>query len=202
MRKKKVCRTCSGSYIGQGCASVFCSTECRDKFAEDSPHKCQKCNGTIDIGWSLKTWEASVVCQGCASVKPVKAIAQPRVELMIDEYDGPVATRWQLLERDGFRCVYCGGTPIYNAVVLQADHIVPLSKGGSNKMSNVVTACSDCNYAKCADHLVPESLDMLLEAVFRKNLVFGIAPDAEYLPHIDRVRGKRMLSQQFSKARA
>ena len=41
-------------------------------------------------------------------------------------------------------CVYCGATN----VPLQIDHIVPRSKNGSNRRSNLTVACEQCNQAK------------------------------------------------------
>lgn len=55
--------------------------------------------------------------------------------------------RDRILERDNFRCTYCGalGAP---SVELEVDHVVPLSRGGTHEMSNLVTACGDCNLSK------------------------------------------------------
>ena len=46
-------------------------------------------------------------------------------------------------------CVYCGTalTPEEGT----EDHVVPLSKGGRNHISNVVLACSPCNVRKGND---------------------------------------------------
>lgn len=55
-------------------------------------------------------------------------------------------TRFQVFERDGFTCQYCGKQP--PDVVLHVDHIHPFSKGGSDDMDNLVTSCSDCNLGK------------------------------------------------------
>jgi hypothetical protein len=46
-------------------------------------------------------------------------------------------------ERDGHACVYCGNTKY-----LTLDHLVPLSRGGSNDEENLVTACRPCNSKK------------------------------------------------------
>lgn len=56
--------------------------------------------------------------------------------------------RFEIFKRDGFRCVYCGSTPVQSA--LRVDHVVPVSEGGTNKHSNLVTACFDCNAGKAA----------------------------------------------------
>lgn len=41
------------------------------------------------------------------------------------------------------RCFYCG-----SAARLTADHVTPLSKGGSNTIDNIVGACLSCNCSK------------------------------------------------------
>jgi len=54
--------------------------------------------------------------------------------------------RFVILNRDGFRCRYCGATP--GETGLHVDHIVPASAGGTCDESNLVTACVDCNLGK------------------------------------------------------
>jgi hypothetical protein len=49
-----------------------------------------------------------------------------------------------ILARDNFRCVYCGETE----ADLHIDHIVPISRGGTNDESNLATACATCNSSK------------------------------------------------------
>jgi 5-methylcytosine-specific restriction endonuclease McrA len=61
--------------------------------------------------------------------------------------------------RDGFACVYCGGTPRAvrapyenaNALApgLQIDHVRPRSQGGTNGAHNLATVCDACNRSKC-----------------------------------------------------
>lgn len=59
--------------------------------------------------------------------------------------------RFEVLKRDGFACGYCGRKP--PEVVLHCDHVVPVSRGGSNDMDNLRTACRDCNLGKGARRL-------------------------------------------------
>jgi len=54
--------------------------------------------------------------------------------------------REYLLERDGRHCMYCGKT----GIPLQVEHVIPRSRGGSNRPSNLVMACEDCNTKKAA----------------------------------------------------
>lgn len=55
-------------------------------------------------------------------------------------------TRFEVFKRDGFKCMYCGAHP--PAVLLECDHIEPVSLGGTNDESNLVTACQGCNRGK------------------------------------------------------
>jgi hypothetical protein len=54
--------------------------------------------------------------------------------------------RFEVLRRDSFTCTYCGRQP--PEVKLQVDHVVPWSKGGTHELSNLRTACRDCNLGK------------------------------------------------------
>lgn len=62
-----------------------------------------------------------------------------------------------LFARDGYTCQYCGRyqTQLRHRECLTRDHLVPLSRGGGNEWTNVVTACSSCNTRK-GNHLPDE----------------------------------------------
>jgi 5-methylcytosine-specific restriction endonuclease McrA len=65
-----------------------------------------------------------------------------------------------LFARDHYRCEFCGRhqSVLRERECLTRDHLVPLSRGGTNAWSNVVTACSSCN-ARKGNHL-PEEVGM------------------------------------------
>ena len=65
-----------------------------------------------------------------------------------------------LFARDRYRCQYCGrlGAELKQRETLTRDHLVPISRGGTNDWTNVVTACSPCNTRK-ANHL-PDEINM------------------------------------------
>ena len=50
----------------------------------------------------------------------------------------------ELCERYGNKCLACGDTE----AVLEADHVVPLTKGGSDSISNIQPLCGSCNRKK------------------------------------------------------
>jgi hypothetical protein len=80
----------------------------------------------------------------------------------IRAYDGQrlPAPEWRIVRtivllRDDYICVYCGSEDD-----LHVDHRIPVSKGGSNRLDNLVTACGPCNQSKG-----PKSLESWLRLV-------------------------------------
>lgn len=65
--------------------------------------------------------------------------------------------REYLLEKWGRKCAYCG----LENTRLEIDHIIPRSKGGSNRISNLIIACQNCNIKKAnttiQDFLIKDS---------------------------------------------
>ena len=74
----------------------------------------------------------------------------------------PAFTRFNVFLRDHFHCQYCGRLQIElkPRESLTRDHLIPLSRGGANDWTNVVTACSPCNLLK-GNRLLRESGMML-----------------------------------------
>lgn len=67
-------------------------------------------------------------------------------------------TRFDVFKRDQFTCQYCGQTP--PKVILEIDHIRPVSQGGDDSKDNLITACFDCNRGKGAEALtaIPQTI--------------------------------------------
>jgi hypothetical protein len=61
--------------------------------------------------------------------------------------------RFEVFKRDGFKCQYCGACA--PEVVLEVDHIHPVSKDGDHDIMNFVTSCFDCNRGK-SDRLLSD----------------------------------------------
>lgn len=55
-------------------------------------------------------------------------------------------TNGNLFIRDQHTCGYCGR--VHRSEKLSRDHIIPVSKGGPNIWTNVITACKVCNHEK------------------------------------------------------
>jgi 5-methylcytosine-specific restriction endonuclease McrA len=104
--------------------------------------------------------------------RPVKqsSVSQPLPKIELTYLDSPAhSTRFRLpkspyerieltlrerifiLNRDKRTCQMCGRKA--PEVILEIDHIIPVSKGGSNHPTNLQVLCFDCNRGKGADLL-------------------------------------------------
>jgi 5-methylcytosine-specific restriction endonuclease McrA len=65
-----------------------------------------------------------------------------------------------LFARDRYQCQYCGRpqAALRPRESLTRDHLIPISRGGLNEWTNVVTACSPCNTRK--GNRLPHEIDM------------------------------------------
>lgn len=75
--------------------------------------------------------------------KKVRAFAKKAV----DTIRVKPGIRWQVFQRDDFKCVACGLSQ-KDGAILHVDHIVPRSKGGSDTLDNYQTLCQTCNIGK------------------------------------------------------
>lgn len=70
-------------------------------------------------------------------------------EISGSDYQQGEIAGWQIrsyvFHRDGHKCAYCGAV---RAERYELDHITPRSRRGTNRVSNLVVACQDCNITK------------------------------------------------------
>lgn len=94
----------------------------------------------------------------------------------------PTLTNRELFARDRWTCAYCG--KIFSELKLTRDHIIPVSRGGKDVWTNVVTACEHDNHKKD---------DKLLHEVGMELLYVPYAPNrAEHLI----LKGRKILPVQ------
>jgi len=87
----------------------------------------------------------------------------PHTHLFSDSYTPPLSNK-ALFRRDQSLCLYCGEQ--FPNFMLSRDHVKPLSQGGADTWSNVVTACKRCNNHK-AGRTPEQSCMQLLAIPFR-----------------------------------
>lgn len=83
--------------------------------------------------------------------------------------------RWRLMRRDGFRCRWCGVGADEAGVVLELDHIIAFSRGGSDDDDNLATACERCNQGKSDSDIRPSEVDLLLITIGRELFDAGLS---------------------------
>ena len=123
-------------------------------------------------------------------IQPIIAL-QGRIR---NRFSPPLCNR-TLFRRDDHRCLYCGFK--LSRAELTRDHVMPVSRGGTDRWENVVAACKRCNWQK--DDRTPEEAHMPLLAVpFRPNTYewHFLAKDRVLVDQMD------YLSRQFKAKRA
>lgn len=104
--------------------------------------------------------------------------------------------RFEVFKRDSFKCQYCGAMP--PVVVLEVDHIIPVSKSGTDDIDNLITSCFDCNRGKSNRDLTTlpqstiEKTEQLIEreeqyAAYKEILSKIKARQAEEIDAIDEI---------------
>lgn len=74
-----------------------------------------------------------------------------------------------IYERDNFTCIYCGKNSIEDSIKLTFDHVIPISRGGSNLVPNIITSCDICNKSKNNKILNDELLQKVLTTIEQRN---------------------------------
>jgi 5-methylcytosine-specific restriction endonuclease McrA len=70
--------------------------------------------------------------------------------------------------RSGQKCSWCGKT---DTQTMEVDHIIPLSKGGTNTIENMVWACRSCNSKKSASNPVSFAAKMRVQGYTSKLII-------------------------------
>lgn len=106
------------------------------------------CNTRRAIGLMM-TSKATLILNGRGYIRTVsqkyprpsvirleRMIKRPRIRVKL--------SKREVLRRDNYTCQYCGKKVPH----LTIDHIIPRSRGGEYKWSNLVAACPSCNHRK------------------------------------------------------
>jgi superfamily II DNA or RNA helicase len=129
--------------------------------------------------------------------KPPKSPQEenPNDEYLTDEI------RKQIFTRDHFTCLCCGKEKS-RYVRLCSDHILPVSMGGKNEISNLQTLCEYCNTTKCINEIDfrtnitplnrPKEAFILYDSVYSDNMQNAIRRIINVFYHCSAVYELRM----------
>lgn len=160
---------------------------------------------------NVKSWYSRLLSRASISVAQVETSSFDTqlmenadisgVEYQQGELQG-YEVRQYVLERGGHTCSYCDAKD----VALNLDHVLPRSRGGSNRVSNLVPACKPCNDAKSnravEDYLVdrPEVLRQV-KAQLRSPLKDAAVMNATRFAIVDALRDFGLEVQMWSGGR-
>lgn len=137
-------------------------------FGSDAPKEpirgLAKCRFHFMVADLLRTGSNAATLILCANVGESKSFGISAGGSMARSKIGK-SKREAIHQRDRGRCVRCGSTN-----KLQIDHIIPVSKGGSNDLGNLQLMCSPCNVRKW-NHLPGDSPEKVVREWCEK--VFG-----------------------------
>lgn len=94
------------------------------------------------------------------SINSIVAVKRSSARKRVKRIIPPLNNR-ELFLRDGHLCMYCGNQ--FPETMLTRDHVAPISRGGKDRWSNVVSACRSCNTRK--GNRLPEEAGTALLAI-------------------------------------
>lgn len=123
--------------------STFYAPGCK----EEKAHICNYCE--VDDGRHTLYWVNNDfdLCYECVKKLYQEYIYKPlsnnKPVIVISRTVITEELRNKIYQRDNYRCCHCGSIE-----KLCIDHIIPFSKGGITKESNLQTLCKHCNSKK------------------------------------------------------
>lgn len=100
---------------------------------------CRKCMGVSYRGEGSPRWKGGYV--------NTKRLAKVREARILENGGSHTLVDWEQLKmKYGYMCLCCKKTE--PEIVLQRDHIVPVSKGGTSNIENIQPLCQSCNSRK------------------------------------------------------
>lgn len=176
----RVCVACPTVFTPTRSDSVTCSARCRDKrhyrhtpkryerlcecgkvftaTRSDKARCSARCNSIANYDANRASRIASATTWNKTNTEARSSITRQykhaRRTRELGQAPAFVSLRdWQrLVRRYGGRCAYC--QQVAEDGELQQDHVVPLSRGGSHGIGNILPACGACNMSKSKKLLI------------------------------------------------
>lgn len=169
-----MCKYCGSEFVPTSRAEKLCSKSCKllqrnflmrkrrqvqrgqlkQRRNQYGQHNCECCG----IRFIPKNWVHKYCCMQCRNLAQKERDEIARATGVFNH--GYLKLRFQVFQRDGFSCKYCGRSPLTDSsIVLHVDHIHPESKGGEFSIENLITSCFECNLGK-SDILLSKRIDI------------------------------------------
>jgi hypothetical protein len=117
------------------------------QIAKGLPPRLDELIGKLN-DWLQEAWDIKADPEESGQPEKISDEIHRRVALAAETKISVMpAIRWQVFQRDSWRCVACGRTS-HDGAILHVDHITPRSRGGKNSLDNYQTLCDVCNIGK------------------------------------------------------
>jgi len=110
------------------------------------------------LGRTVMEIRGGINRRGLQSVLKLPSIVACEGKVHLENFDPPLENKF-LFRRDQNMCLYCGG--VFATHELSRDHVMPLSRGGRDSWTNVVTSCRRCNNRKADRDPAESGMDLL-----------------------------------------
>lgn len=159
----KLCQQCSKRFVSKTIKPATCSDECRKGLNNSKERKrnlankviattsCKNCKKLFVAEYGDKR---KIFCSSVCSISYSRRIGKAKRRAVERSIEAENIDPFEVFDRDKWKCCLCGiKTPrtmrgSYDDTAPELDHIIPLSKGGEHKYSNVQCACRRCNQMK------------------------------------------------------
>lgn len=146
----QTCKQCGRKFAGsqwKGGSKLtkgLCSEDCTHAYMKEHYTKTVHC---VWCATSFQAHHSKQYCSDTCRVAAHRAGKKPNGRSPAAPHPPLLKLRFNILERDGFRCRYCGRSAD-DGTELHVDHVHPKSKNGEWHEDNLLTACRECNLGK------------------------------------------------------
>lgn len=180
VRYEVTCIVCGATHMATRPTGKYCSTSCKGQHYSETMRRKTKLPADHPVmvliaearkpkprkpKLSSYEWRTARECPGCACLftplyTPNAITCSRRCSRRVHRWRRKAAERnatgtftWsefmRIARRFDYTCAYCGERDGQ----LESDHVVPLSRGGSNSTTNLLPSCRSCNADKSANLL-------------------------------------------------
>lgn len=114
----------------------------RPRESEVRKYGCPVSARTIQVRFG--SWKKALAATARARARAGDARQAEPVEVVKPRQSLSVRKRFIVLKRDRYRCRICRKS----GVELEVDHVIPVSRGGPDRLDNLQTLCKECNRSK------------------------------------------------------
>lgn len=145
-----LCKACFHAPIYVEHSSFYCKSCFENRHSSNIKHKESHRDAAIKKSAEWRKLNPERVKSGVKSwtlrnKDKVRVMSKNRKARVRNAEGNFTESEWlSLLDRYDYRCLWCGTT----SDKLTADHVIPITKGGSNYIENIQPLCASCNSKK------------------------------------------------------